>query len=267
MTTAMTTDTLIQNPITQAPSLYGDSAPPRQDQFHARTLADLMHDGFYLLLLLKNRYAPADADQFSAQVRRLLDNFERNARRLNISADDVYAAKYAFCAAVDETILSSDMAIREVWERAPLQLMLFGDQLAGENFYQELEQVRHRGQASVQTLEVFYMCLLTGFQGKYALEGKEKLNYLIATLDKEITHLKGKRAQFAPHWKSPDNIKHMMKAEIPLWIIGAALAFLGITAFASLSWLLAQHTNGMLGNYFDVVKLAPRLANITISLP
>lgn len=263
----MTSDTLSHNTVTQAPSLYGDSAPLRQDQPHARTLTDLMHDGFYLLLLLKNRYAPADADQFMSHVRRLLDNFERNARRLNVSAEDVYAAKYAFCAALDESILSSELSIREVWERAPLQLLLFGDQLAGENFFKELEQVRHRGQASVQTLEVFYMCLLTGFQGKYILEGKEKLNYLIATLDKEIAHLKGKRAQFAPHWKSPDNIKHMMKAEIPMWIIGAALAFLGVSAFVGLNWLLAQHTNGMLGSYFDVVKLAPKLAHITISLP
>lgn len=264
----MTTDTLIPNPVTRAPSLYGEAVPPRQDQNHApRTLVELMHDGFYLLLLLKNRYAPADAAQFSVQVKNLLDSFERNARRLSASADDVYAAKYAFCAAIDETILSSDMAIRDVWERAPLQLMLFGDQLAGENFYLELEKVRHRGQASVQALEVFYMCLLIGFQGKYALEGKEKLNYLIATLDKEITHLKGKRAQFAPHWKSPDNIKHMMKAEVPMWVIGAALAFMGIAIYAGLGWLLAHHTNDMLGNYFEVIKLSPKVAHITISLP
>ncbi|WP_460844292.1 type IVB secretion system protein IcmH/DotU [Noviherbaspirillum agri] len=251
----------------QAPSLYSDNVPLRQDQHQARTLAELMHDGFYLLLLLKNRYAPSDAENFTSQVRRLLDCFERNARRLNASAEDVYAAKYAFCAALDESILSSDLAIRDVWERAPLQLILFGDQLAGENFYKELEYVRHRGQASVQTLEVFYMCLLSGFQGKYALEGKEKLNYLIATLDKEIAHLKGKRAQFAPHWKSPDSVKHMMKAEVPMWIIGAAMTLLGIAAFATLNWLLVRHTNGMLGNYFDVVKIAPKLAHITISLP
>ena len=71
--------------------------------------------------------------------------------------------------------------------------------LAGEHFYTELEQVRLRGSASLQALEVLYMCLLTGFQGKYMLDGKEKLNYLIASLGKEIADLKGKRAQFAPH--------------------------------------------------------------------
>lgn len=264
----MTTDALTQNTISQAPSLYADGTPARHDPApSSRTLADLMHDGFYLLLLLKNRYVPADAEQFAAQVRRMLDAFERNARRMNAPVDDIYAAKYAFCAAVDETILASDMPIRAAWERAPLQLILFGDQLAGEHFFSELEQVRQRGHASVQALEVFYMCLLTGFQGKYMLDGQEKLNYLIASLDKEIAHLKGKRAPFAPHWKSPDSIKHLLKADIPMWAIGSALAFVGIAIYGGLSWFLASHTNGALGAYFDVIKLAPQVAHITISLP
>jgi len=253
---------------TIAPSLFAEGTPLRQDASHAKgSLVDMLHDGFYLLLLLKNRYVPGDATQFAAQVRRLLDSFERAARQKNVSVDDIYAAKYAFCAAVDETILSIDSPIRDEWERSPLQLILFGDQLAGEHFYSELETVRHRGAASVETLEVFYMCLLTGFQGKYMLESKEKLNYLIATLDKEIAHLKGKRAQFAPHWKSPDNIKHLMRAEIPLWIVGAAFTLFGVAIYATLNWTLAQHTNMTLGEYFDIVKLAPKVANITISLP
>lgn len=264
----MNANTIFPNTISMAPSLYAESTPVRMDQGQAsRTLVDLLHDGFYLLLLLKNRYTPGDAEQFRTQVRRLLDNFERSARLLHASPDDIHAAKYAFCAAVDETILSSSMSIRDAWECAPLQLTLFGDQLAGQNFYVKLKEVRHRGDASVQALEVFYMCLLTGFQGKYMLDGKEKLNYLIATLDKEIAHLKGKRAQFAPHAKAPDHIKHLVKADIPMWIIGAALALLGIVTYAGLSWLLAHHTNTALGGYFDVIKLAPKVANIMISLP
>lgn len=266
---ALNPDTLTQNTISLAPSLFAQGPAVREEQPHAqlRTLVELMHDGFYLLLLLRNRYTPGDADRFAVQIRRLLDNFERNAKPLDQSAEDVFAAKYAFCAAIDEAILTSDMPIREVWERAPLQLMLFGDQLAGRNFFAKLEEVRQRGASAIQALEVFYMCLLTGFEGKYRLESKEKLNYLIATLDKEIAHLKGKRAQFAPHWKAPDNVKHMMKADIPLWAAGAALAFFGVVAFAGMSYLLARHANDSLGAYFDVVKLASKVANITISLP
>jgi type VI secretion system protein ImpK len=250
------------------PSLYGPSPGPRTESTPAaRSLVDLLHDGFYLLLLLKNRYFPADAAHFSTQVLQLLDHFERNARRLNVSAEDVYAAKYAFCAAVDEAVLASEMAIRHTWEQAPLQLTLFGDQLAGEHFFTELDEVRRRGEPSVQTLEVFYMCLLTGFQGKYMLESKEKLNYLVATLDKEIAHLKGKRAPFAPHWKSPDNVVHLIKSEVPMWVVMAAFAGIGGAIFACLSWTLSGQVNDTLNVYFDLIRLTPKVAHITISLP
>lgn len=264
----MTTETLARPSLHKTPSLYREDTGRLPETSHPpRAFTDMLHDGFYLLLLLKNGYAPSDAELFREQIRRLLADFERNAHRFDALPEDVYAAKYAFCATVDEIVLSSDMPIRSIWERTPLQLNLFGDQLAGENFYLELERVRQRGQAGVQALEVFYMCLLIGFQGRYALEGPEKLNYLKASLDKEIAHLKGKRAQFAPHWKSPDNIRHMLTADIPMWVIGAALALLGAATFAGLSWLLAQHTNATLGNFFDVIKLAPKLAHITVSLP
>lgn len=250
------------------PSLYGNTiADYREPTSAQRTLVDLLHDGFYLLLLLKNRYFPGNAASFSADVEELLDRFEQDARQLDVSADDVYAAKYAFCAAIDEAVLGADMAIRDEWERSPLQLKLFGDQLAGEQFFKELDEVRRRGTSSVQTLEVFYMCLLTGYQGKYTLESKEKLDYLIATLDKEIAHLKGKRAAFAPFWRAPDSVAHLIKAEIPMWVIAAGFACVGMVGYAGLNWALAAQVNGTLGKYYDLVKLAPKLAHIIISLP
>ncbi len=250
------------------PSLYGHAASASQDESAAGgTLADMLHDSFYLLLLVKNRYFPNHPEHFAAQVQLLLENFERQARRKGALADDIHDVRYAICAAIDEAILMSDSPIRDVWERSPLQLLLFGDQLAGENFYVRLDAVRQRGAASLEALEVFYMCMLTGFQGKYLLEGKEKWDYLIATLDREIVHLKGKRAQFAPHWKSPDNIRNLVRTELPLWMLCTAFLLAGIGIYAGLDWYLMRHTNTALAGYFDLVKVAPRLASITISLP
>ena len=164
---------------TQAPSLFGGPETqmrmPEQPR-QTRTLADLMYDGFYMLFLLKNRHAPSAADVFTERVSRFLAEFERNAKRMDASTEDIYAAKYAFCAAVDETILTSSFNIRETWERQPLQLAFFGDQLAGEHFFQKLEQLRAQGASRVQALEIFYLCLLLGFRGKYFMEGQEKLN-------------------------------------------------------------------------------------------
>jgi type VI secretion system protein ImpK len=234
-----------------APTLMpGASLPPRAADFYgsrpAKSLLDLLYDGFLMLFLLKSGQEPVDAASFSARVQQFLADFERSAKKMDIPAEDVYATKYAFCAAVDETVLNSGFSIRDAWMLQPLQLTLFGEQLAGENFFARL---------------------LLGFQGKYMIEGQEKLGYLTARLGDEITLLRGKRAGFAPHWPLPDKIAHTLKRDVPLWSIGALFALLGLLAYLGMSHFLNRDMQTAMAPYHDIVKIGPRAAHLTISLP
>eukprot|EP01032_Pedospumella_encystans_P035311 gene35311-39942_t len=101
-------------------------------------------------------------------------------------------------AALDEIVLASGFPIREPWERRPLQLKVFGDQLAGEHFFDRLEALRAKGGVRLQSLQVFHLCLLLGFKGKYALDSSDKLACLTARVGDEIAHIKGKSRGFAP---------------------------------------------------------------------
>ena len=233
------------------------------------TLLDLLYEGLVMLFLLKNKNTPAQADTFCQEVRRYLDEFERGARKSgSTSAEEIYAAKYAFCTSVDEFILSNPEApIHAEWERRPLQLTLFGDQLAGENFFKLLEEQRARGAPRLQAMEVFHMCLLLGFQGKYMLEGPEKLAYLTGRLGDEIANIKGQRATFAPHWPLPDLISHALKREAPQWVVAAVFGLIGLATFAGLSHHLNTASRDTLAAYQDIIQLGPRQANLTISLP
>jgi type VI secretion system protein ImpK len=265
----------------QAPSLFGNAPPPpRQSSgansapggsvvapHEARGLLDLLYDGFYMVFLLRNRYSPSDPDAFRDRIKQFLTNFERGSRRLEASAEDVHLAKFAYCALIDEVVLMSKLRLRDVWERRPLQLEFFGEQLAGERFFEHLEALRQQGVAKLQVLEVFHMCLLLGFQGRYVLEGSEKLNYLTSRLGDEIAQLRGKRAGFAPHWAAPDRIAHALKRDVPLWVIGSVFGLLALLAFIGLRWTLERQTRTDLGAYSQLVKLAPQPANITITLP
>jgi type VI secretion system protein ImpK len=255
-----------------APTLMpGASLPPRAADFYgsrpAKSLLDLLYDGFLMLFLLKSGQEPVDAASFSARVQQFLADFERSAKKMDIPAEDVYATKYAFCAAVDETVLNSGFSIRDAWMLQPLQLTLFGEQLAGENFFARLEDLRAQGAPRLQSLEVFYMCLLLGFQGKYMIEGQEKLGYLTARLGDELTLLRGKRAGFAPHWPLPDKIAHTLKRDVPLWSIGALFALLGLLAYLGMSHFLNRDMQTAMAPYHDIVKIGPRAAHLTISLP
>ena len=257
----------------QAPSLLSSNQQEAQPLFNtvegeATTLLDLLYDGFVMLFLLRRKQSPAGAEQFLGNIRSYLAEFERNAKKLHATPEEIYAAKYAFCAAVDEFVLRTpEFAVRTEWERRPLQLVLFGDQLAGENFFEMLEKERSQGASRVQVLEVFYMCLLLGFQGKYIIEGQEKLNYLTARLGDEIANMKGKRAAFAPHWPLPDQISHSIRRDTPEWVVAAVFSLIALIGFIGLSTHLKHETQGMLSSYQELVRLGPKPVNLTISLP
>ena len=231
------------------------------------SLVDVMYEGFYALFLLKTGSGPQDKNAFAEHMTRFLGEVDRNARAIGVPADDITAAKYAFCAAVDEIILRSDFALREAWETRPLQLRLFGDQLAGEHFFQRLDDLRARGSVHLQALEVFHLCLLLGFQGRYALDGRDKLNYLTARLGDEIARMRGKSRGFAPHAARPDQVAHKLGSDLSLWVLCSVFALAGLAAYLGFRATLARETAHALANYNDLVTLPPRSANVTITLP
>jgi type VI secretion system protein ImpK len=260
------------SPSSAMPTLFDSARAPTSrheegSSSEAACLLDLMYDGFYLLFLLKAKHAPLDADTFRERIKQFLTAFERGATRLQADAEDVYACKYAFCATVDEVVLMSGFKVRDAWQRLPLQLQFFGEQLAGEQFFDRLETLRREGARRVQALEVFHMCLLLGFQGKYLLEGTEKLNYLTARLGDEIARMKGQGAAFAPHWAAPDKVQNQLKNEVPLWVVGSVFGLMALAGFLGLRWQLTEQTKQQLGQQHHIVQMAPQVAHITITLP
>jgi len=230
-------------------------------------LVDIMYEGFYALFLLQNGCGPQDKNAFADNMTAFLADVDRNAKGLGIGAEDVTAAKYAFCSAVDEIILRSTYEVREAWETRPLQLRVFGDQLAGEHFFHRLEDLRARGAPHVEALEVFHMCLLLGFQGRYALDGRDKLDYLVARLGDEIARMRGRTRGFAPHAERPDQVVNRLRSDLSLWVMGAVFAVVGLGGYLGFRTVLAGGTETTLAQYNDLVKLPPKAAHVTISLP
>ncbi len=230
-------------------------------------LSDIMYEGFYALFLLKNGCGPQDKVAFADNMTGFLADVDRNAKALGISAEDVTAAKYAFCSAVDEIILRSSYEVREAWETRPLQLRVFGDQLAGEHFFHRLEDLRAKGAVHVEALEVFHMCLLLGFQGRYALDGRDKLDYLVARLGDEIARMRGRTRGFAPHAERPDQVVNPLRSDLSLWVLGAVFLVAGLGAYLGFRTALSGETETVLAQYNDLVKLPPKAAHVTITLP
>jgi type VI secretion system protein ImpK len=190
----------------------------------APTLAELADDIFLLVLGFRERAEFIDYTTLYKGVLSLFEELDKAAKSLKIDSDDIANSRYALAAFVDETVLRSQWAGKEQWADNPLQLQLFETYLAGEGFFERLENLRARGESAVDVLEIYYLCLVLGFEGKYGIEGAERLTALAKVVHDELKRFRPKVSEgVSPHWKIVDGpVKESNK--LPRWLIYSCAA-------------------------------------------
>jgi type IV/VI secretion system ImpK/VasF family protein len=95
----------------------------------------------------------------------LLREFVSRSREAGIADDEIAEARYALVAFIDDRVLKeSSWGGREEWMSNPLQLQLFREYAAGENFFRRMKALAQRGRPYL-ALEAYYLCLALGFVG------------------------------------------------------------------------------------------------------
>ncbi len=159
--------------------------------------------------------------------------FERACILARKASNQVELVKYALTALIDEFIINSSGECHDFWVSEPLQVKYFNDHLAGQNFFVRLEEILKEPRKNIEIIELFYLCLVLGFQGRYRLQGSEKLPLILRNLMKKIESVKGP----APRALSPSANVHPGKKGKErtgrLWILSASalLAFSFVVYF------------------------------------
>lgn len=83
--------------------------------------------------------------------------------------DEWKLSKYATVAWVDETLSEAEWQSKEWWSDNTLEKDLYGTVERKEKFFKELDSAFTL--KNKDALEVFYVCLILGFQGKYRTSG------------------------------------------------------------------------------------------------
>lgn len=86
-------------------------------------------------------------------------------QQMEIEIEQKQAAELAVIAWMDEQILCSTLPWRSLWQGEPLQLKYFNITVAGERFFELLQQLEP---LTNDAREVFLFCLQHGFHGQYS---------------------------------------------------------------------------------------------------
>ncbi len=141
-----------------------------------------------------------NAMAFRQRMKDVLAEIGREAVRRNYSSSNISESEFPFVAFLDEVILSSDDPCRDDWAKRPLQEDMFGISTAGEQFFTRLDALFARPDTSELTdvLEVYYLCLLLGFQGRYITGGRSELQMHTDRIRQRIERFRGVRAELSP---------------------------------------------------------------------
>jgi type VI secretion system protein ImpK len=175
------------------------------------------------------RQVVSDAETFRAQMKQALRVAEQEARSRGCSAEDVKQVIFAVVAFLDESVLSSRNPVFGNWPRLPLQAELFGNQLAGEIFFQELQKALNRSdsQETADLLEIYYLCMLLGFKGRYAAGGD--LRSLMAATQEKIRRIRGPIGALSPRGAIPTDVIRVVHSDRMSRVLGrVALITVGV---------------------------------------
>ncbi len=200
--------------------------------------------------LRSGRQAVPDPAAFRRQVLEALKAADQQARSQGYNADDIKLAVFAVVAFVDESVLNLRSPVFADWPRRPLQEELFGHHVAGEVFFTNLQQLlgKNDSQDLADLLEVYQLCLLLGFAGRYVLGGQGELRSIAAATADKIRRIRGAGGALSPAWALPPDPPRKTGADplVKKFGIAAAACFaLAVLLFVTYKLLLGSGVSSL----------------------
>jgi type VI secretion system protein ImpK len=149
--------------------------PPR-----TYSLASCYENAITIILRLASlqQQSAANSQDFRTSVRAALKSAMEQAKVYGYSSEINQLAFFAVVSLLDESVLKLQSPAFADWAQRPLQEEMFGHNRAGEVFFDNLRTLltRQDSQETADGLEVYCLCMLLGFKGKYALSAS--INYV-----------------------------------------------------------------------------------------
>ena len=230
----------------QAVIVQGKEQSKEQSVERRPNLAFCFQELFTAIVRVRfNLQSVPNADAFRANAKDLIRMGTQDAAGRGYTNEDVKLAAFAVVAFLDESVLTSRNPVFSTWSRMPLQEELFREHLAGETFFQYVQDMLSRRDSveTVDVLEVYYLCMLLGYRGRYGSSGGGELRAIMESIKGKMNRVRGANLPLSPAWALPGD-PPLRKRRDPwvrrlVWITAVA-AGLGIVTFVTSELVLVS---------------------------
>jgi type VI secretion system protein ImpK len=180
-----------------------------------------------LAVQLRNTPSHADPENLFAHISQEITNFEVAARGGGARPEGILASRYVLCTFLDEIVLATPWGNQSGWVSRTLLNAFHNEGWGGEKFYLILDQLLTEPHQNVDLLELFYVCLALGFEGRLRVQagGRSELDRIQTNLYNVIRSIRGEHeSDLSPRWRGVRDLRTPLARYVPLWVVAAVAA-------------------------------------------
>lgn len=198
-------------------------------------------------------------ERLASEIKR----FEHRALQDGAESSQVMAARYVLCTALDEAVVTTPWGNESEWSQISLLTSFHNETFGGEKFFQLLERLSRDPVKHLPMLELMYICMSLGFEGKYRVlpRGMLELENLRDSLYRQIRQLRGDVPRdISPHWQGLTDHRRRLIRIVPLWLVSLfTLICLGVI-YGVFNWMLSEQRSAALHPFALAESLSPEPA-------
>ncbi len=189
---------------------------------------------FTLIITLKKLLTAPDPTQIQNDLAHEIKAFEHRAQSQNYRANIILAARYALCTLIDETIHSTEWSKTPEWQAISLLQMFQGETWGGERFFFILEKSCEDPHYHIDLLELVYICLSLGVEGKYRHMHQGHAT-LLRTKDNLYQSIRKQRGEFSKRLLVTEPKRKLLttntsikkkRRSLPIWLVAIVSALI-----------------------------------------
>jgi len=188
----------------------------------------------------------ADPAGLREYLLRAIADFETRARAAGATPEHVLISRYALCTVIDEAVANMPWGASPEWVQQSLLVTLHREGFGGEKFFQLLEKAMEDPRRNIDLLELMYVCIALGFEGRYSVmdNGRQQLDLLRDRLHGVIRRERGEfERDLSGKWRGVQRVAKPLVRRLSVWLVLAAVALVLFVLYLVFALLLASKSD------------------------
>ncbi|WP_446808849.1 type IVB secretion system protein IcmH/DotU [Methylomonas sp. 2BW1-5-20] len=215
---------------------------------------------------LRSTVSYAGVDELKQKLAKEVREFENRGLSAGFQQESMRMASYGLCTFLDEIIQNTPWGSQSNWGHQSLLILFHKEAWGGERFFQILEHLVKQPAQNLPLIELCYVLLSFGFEGKYRVmaNGSNELEKQRLELYQLTQRVRGDFSpELSPRWHGQKTGNSSLITQVPLWVFASAAGGLLLLCYLGFAYFINSASDPA---YRELLKLAKEPVQVSAAV-